>query len=107
MPMRDILAHLRGDCKREMKFILGREWGDGERDAACRGGRGQGVGILTRSRSVKNVADAKLERTSLSADVFQGSEFQPIPPRGCPDASPQSAINYSIIIVVVNSTFHL
>ena len=29
--------------------------------------------IRTRSRSVKNVADAKLERTSLSADVFQGS----------------------------------
>ena len=27
----------------------------------------------TRSHSVKNVADAKFERTSLSADVFQGS----------------------------------
>ena len=32
--------------------------------------------IRTRSRSVKNVADAKLERTSLSADVFQGSSVR-------------------------------
>ena len=31
------------------------------------------VPIQTRSRSVKNVADAKLEKTSLSADVFKGS----------------------------------
>ena len=38
------------------------------------------VGFLTRSRSVKNVADAKLEKTSLSADVFQGSSLRILSP---------------------------
>ena len=45
------------------------------------------VGFLTRSRSVKNVADAQLEKTSLSADVFQGSEIQPVSSRGYPNAN--------------------
>ena len=34
----------------------------------------EGIPISTRSRSYKNVADAKLENTSLSTDVVQGSE---------------------------------
>ena len=32
------------------------------------------MSVQTRSRSDKNIADAKLERTSLSADVFKRSD---------------------------------
>ena len=45
------------------------------------------IRIQTRSRSVKNVADAKLEKTSLSADVFQGSSLRILSPLpGCTSA---------------------
>ena len=38
--------------------------------------------IRTRSRSVKHVADAKLEKTSLSADVLKRSFMPPLLSRG-------------------------
>ncbi len=60
------------NCRRHCYFVMVYGWVKGPL-------REGPVTTSPRSRSMENVADAKLEKTSLSADVLQGVPFVPGP----------------------------